>query len=189
MAVSMTATLALGRKRAVAGQPFTLVLGLVEGGGTATNLTSLQPYALRADGRMPAGNVRFGQIANANTIAGNTGAAINIPASATTYFNFDCVIDGPWNGNTRATPESAYYIGVACQTSDGSLFQPGQIIVPLDQHGTAAAIGAVGTRSPAANDTAIAVLLPNSLVNFQYSNTAEPGALAFDRTGNSYLIF
>lgn len=184
MAVSMTATLALPAQ-IIVGQKFTCTLALIEGGGTGTNLISVQPFALNSQGTKVAPQIRFGSIANSSTIGNYTGAAISINASSTMNITYEAVIDGPWMPNAPAEPNTNYVFGATIQTSDGSVFSPAPMIVNACQHGSSPG---VGTRSPAPNMALAAAFAQGSTINPQYANVAAPGALAFDQGANSYWI-
>lgn len=183
MAVSMSAVLTIPVSPII-GRKFTCVLALVEGGGTATNLVSIQPVAMNAVGRQNAAQVRFGQVANALTIGNNTGAAMTLNASSTTYFNYEAVIDGPWMPNIPAEPQNSYLFGATCQTSDGSVFNAPLIFVAPAQHQS----GIAGSRSPAPNQSLGQTTVMGG-TQPAYANVASPGACAFDISANSYLIF
>ena len=180
----MAATLSISTSQGnvISGRKFTASIKLTESGGTATSLTSIQPYIMNGIGVM-ATNARIGAVANSTTIAGITGAAITISASTSYTFNFDCVIDGPDQIGAPAEPICNYTLGATCQTSDGSVFSPQPVLIQLMPR-RSGPVGVFGTPSPAPNEQAgKTVVLGTSTP--AYGNVAQQGSLQCDFGLNS----
>lgn len=181
MPTLMSATMVIASPSVIGGQKATATLSLTESGGTATNLVSVQPFVTTGAGQ-PAMGARIGTVANANTIAGYTGAPVTINANSTMTINLDFVIDAPPIDGTPAEPYQSYLIGATIQTSDGSVFGPQAQYVAISIPSTGP-----GTASPAANGPLGGAQILGSTAN-QYSNVDAPGSLNFDLGPNSYFI-
>lgn len=187
MAVSMSATLSVNGQ-VIAGRKFTCTATLTEGGGTSTNLVSVSPFAYLpgANGMGYQGmatGVKFGTPANSLTIANYSGSAVTINANSSIVLNFDAVVDGPVGPAGRiATAGGSYYLAANCQTSDGSSFIAGPVMVTVGSPSTG-----VSTSSPSPNETTAASVILGT-TRLQYANTLSPGQLRFDTPNNSNLI-
>lgn len=166
----------------ISGQQFTVVLTLVESGGVATSLTSIQPFITNGQNVM-ATNVRIGSVVNSLTIANVTGAAVAIGANSTNTFTYGCVIDGPETYGQPAEPNCSYLIGCTCQTSDGSVFSAPQITIPLMPR-RSGPVGVFATPSPVPNEPLGKTQIIGSTTN-AYGNVDAPGGLQLDFGANS----
>lgn len=160
----------------VANRRFTISATLTESGGTATNFVSINPFALNADGTKVAPNVRFGQVANAATIGGYTGAAVVISANGTLVLNFDAVIDEPFMFGMPAAVRSTYQFGCTCSTSDGEVFSAPLQVVNVTQ-----------SVSPPPNESLGQTPILGT-TKPMYSNVQGPGILGFNSALNAYLV-
>lgn len=175
--MALSATLSLGYPaNVIAGQGTTASLVISNSGGANVNLIGAQPFMTNGDGK-PAGAVRFGSMANALTIASNTGAAIVVPASGSITLNFDFVIDGPLFENTIGQGGSAYLLNVSCMTSDGSVFGPPALGVNVNQI-SLAPNGTLGQQTTIGSGGTVPA----------YANTLEAGHIDFSRSLNSYFL-
>lgn len=184
MAVSMAAALTIPTAQVgvISGRKFTVTVTLTESGGTATSLTSIQPFITNGQNVMST-NVRIGAVANSLTIANVTGAAVAIGANSTNNFNFECVIDGPDQLGVPAEPICNYLMGCTCQTSDGSVFSAPQLVIPISPRRSGAQ-GVFATPSPVPNEALGKTQIIGTSTN-AYGNVAQQGSLQCDFGANS----
>lgn len=174
MAMTAALTINTGSSVLISGQKFTASLVISNSSGGNVNLNSIQPYLLNQAYQV-AGNVRFSTIANP---AGYTGAAVIIPASGSSTFNFDVVIDDGNDipGGPLGDSSNVYFLGVTCYTSDGSVFSPSVLACAVTANMNPTPNGTLGSTT----------ILGGSAV--AYNNVRAPGFLQFDQSLNSAFV-
>lgn len=137
---------------AIFGQPATFMLAVQNTGGSAVNVTSIQPQVTLPTGAPATSFNLSGPYAPPGTSVAQVGGSqfnVQVGAGSTVNFPFQVSFFGPAVAGGPGAPSPTYLVGANCAASDGSIFGPGAIQANLSRPIFGRAPGAPPNPAPA----------------------------------------
>lgn len=121
--MAMSATITASLSTVLINQPTNLIINIANSGGSAVNVTGIQPTVI------PTGATNAS--AGVGVPAISAGIPVSVPASGSLNFPFSVVFFAPSTGPIGAG-NGTYSVGAVCESSDGSVFSPTAVTITVN---------------------------------------------------------